>query len=92
MTITDPRQKALVYIMPVMFTLLFNSFPSGLNLYYFMFNLLSIAQQQYMNKFTPAIELQPVKDTGKKSWMQRLMQQAEENAKDRRKRMAKGKF
>ncbi|MBM4176143.1 MAG: membrane protein insertase YidC [Ignavibacteria bacterium] len=92
MTITDPRQKAMVYIMPVMFTLLFNSFPSGLNLYYFMFNLFSIAQQQYMNKFTPAIELQPVKDTGKKSWMQRLMQQAEENAKDRRKRMAKGKF
>jgi YidC/Oxa1 family membrane protein insertase len=92
MTITDPRQKAMVYIMPVLFTLLFNSFPSGLNLYYFMFNLFSIAHQQYMNKFTPAIELQPVKDTGKKSFMQRLMQQAEENAKERRKRMAKGKF
>ena len=31
MTITDPKQKALVYIMPVMLTLLFFSFPAGLN-------------------------------------------------------------
>lgn len=92
MTVTDPRQKAMVYIMPVMFTLLFNSFPSGLNLYYFMFNLFSIAQQQYMNKFTPALELQPVKETGKKSFMQKLTERAEESSKERRKRMAKGKY
>lgn len=92
MTVTDPRQKAMIYIMPVMFTLLFNSFPSGLNLYYFMFNLFSIAQQQYMNKFTPALELQPVKETGKKSFMQKLTARAEESSKERRKRMAKGKY
>ncbi|MCI0707388.1 MAG: membrane protein insertase YidC [Ignavibacteriae bacterium] len=49
-SIKDPRQKAMVYVMPVMFTLLFNSFPSGLNLYYFVFNVLSIAQQMYINK------------------------------------------
>ncbi|HEX9614345.1 MAG TPA: membrane protein insertase YidC, partial [Bacteroidota bacterium] len=50
MTVKDPRQKAMVWMMPVMMTLLFNSFPSGLNLYYFVFNLLSIAQQMYINK------------------------------------------
>ena len=51
MTVTDPRQKAMVWMMPIMMTLLFNSFPSGLNLYYFVFNLLQIGQQAWMNKF-----------------------------------------
>jgi len=72
--------------------LLFNSFPSGLNLYYFMFNLFSIAQQYYINKFSPQIELKPVDRKSKKGFMQKLMEQAEQNAKERRKRMAKGKF
>ena len=36
--------------MPIMMTLLFNSLPSGLNLYYFVFNVLSIVQQSYVNK------------------------------------------
>ncbi|MFQ5649481.1 MAG: membrane protein insertase YidC [bacterium] len=46
MTITDQKQKALVYFMPIFLTLLFNSFPSGLNLYYALFNLLSIMQEK----------------------------------------------
>jgi YidC/Oxa1 family membrane protein insertase len=50
MSVKDPRQKAMVWMMPVMMTLLFNSFPAGLNLYYFVFNLLSIGQQMYINK------------------------------------------
>lgn len=50
MTVKDPRQKMMVWMMPILFTLLFNSFPSGLNLYYFVFNLLSIGQQFYINK------------------------------------------
>ncbi len=50
MTVTDPRQKAMIYMMPVMMTLLFNSLPSGLNLYYFIFNLLSIGQQMIFNR------------------------------------------
>jgi YidC/Oxa1 family membrane protein insertase len=49
MSVTDPQQKALVYIMPVMLTLLFFSFPAGLNLYYLMFNVFSLADQ-YWNK------------------------------------------
>ncbi|MEX1140093.1 MAG: membrane protein insertase YidC [Bacteroidota bacterium] len=50
MSVKDPRQKAMVWMMPVMMTLLFNGFPAGLNLYYFVFNLLSIGQQMYINK------------------------------------------
>jgi len=48
LTVTDPKQKAMVYFMPIFLTLLFNSFPSGLNLYYALFNLLSIIQQKYL--------------------------------------------
>lgn len=50
MSVKDPRQKMMVWLMPVMLTLLFNSFPSGLNLYYFVFNLLSIGQQVWINR------------------------------------------
>jgi len=50
MTIKDPRQKAMVWMMPIMMTLLFNGFPSGLNLYYFVFNVLSIGQQVMINR------------------------------------------
>ena len=50
MTVKDPRQKAMVWMMPVMMTLLFNGFPSGLNLYYFVFNVLSIGQQVMINR------------------------------------------
>ncbi|CAN5629218.1 membrane protein insertase YidC [soil metagenome] len=50
MSVTDPSQKALVYVMPVMLTLLFYSFPSGLNLYYLVFNVLSIGQQYYTTR------------------------------------------
>ncbi len=73
MTVTDPRQKAMVWMMPIMMTLLFNSLPSGLNLYYFVFNLLSIGQQIWMNKTQPDEPLRKV-DPKKKSggWMSRI--------------------
>jgi len=45
-TATDPNQKMIVYFMPIFLTLLFNSFPSGLTLYYTLFNVLSIAQMK----------------------------------------------
>jgi YidC/Oxa1 family membrane protein insertase len=50
MSVKDPRQKMMVWMMPILMTLMFNSFPAGLNLYYFVFNLLSIAQQAWINK------------------------------------------
>jgi YidC/Oxa1 family membrane protein insertase len=67
MSVKDPKQKMMVWMMPVMMTLLFNSFPSGLNLYYFMFNLLSIVQQTYVNKKhagDPLRKVDPKKSSG----------------------------
>ena len=40
------QQKIMQYFMMAFFFLLFNSFPSGLNLYYTLFNVLTIAQQK----------------------------------------------
>jgi YidC/Oxa1 family membrane protein insertase len=63
MTIKDPKQMAMVYLMPIMMTLLFTTLPAGLNLYYFMFNLLSIIEQYFVThrkKGTP--EVGTVKD------------------------------
>lgn len=53
MTNKDPKQKAMVYMMPIIMTLAFNSFPSGLNLYYTLFNVWSILQQKYMPTAAP---------------------------------------
>lgn len=80
MTVKDPSQKAMVYVMPIMFTVLFMGFPSGLNLYYLMFNLLSIIQQYAINKPKAGeAELKPVPANKKKKsgWMQRMMEAAE---------------
>jgi YidC/Oxa1 family membrane protein insertase len=41
------QQKIMMYFMNVFFLFLFYTFPSGLNLYYSVFNLLSIVQQKY---------------------------------------------
>lgn len=87
MTMKDPKQAALVYIMPVMLTILFMTFPSGLNLYYFMFNLFSIAQQYYINHSAGEVELVPVANPNKKKgFMHRLMEQAEQQAKQQKRK------
>lgn len=66
MTVKDPRQKAMVWMMPVMMTLLFNGFPSGLNLYYFVFNVLSIGQQIMINRQAGEEPLRKVEPKKKK--------------------------
>ncbi len=50
MTITDPKQKSMMYIMPVFMLFIFYSLPSGLNLYYTVFNLLSMVQTYMIKK------------------------------------------
>ena len=42
------QQKMMMYFMNVFFLFLFYTFPSGLNLYYSVFNILSIVQQKYL--------------------------------------------
>jgi len=64
MSVKDPKQQAMVYVMPVMLTLIFMSLPAGLNLYYFVFNLLSIVEQYFVThrkkKNEPAVnEVKP---------------------------------
>jgi len=47
------QQKFMSYFMTGFFVLLFNGFPSGLNLYYTLFNVLTILQQKYL---TPSVD------------------------------------
>jgi YidC/Oxa1 family membrane protein insertase len=46
----DPSQQKMMMIMPLAFSFIFLSLPSGLTLYYFASNLLGIAQQVVLNK------------------------------------------
>jgi YidC/Oxa1 family membrane protein insertase len=46
----NPQMKMMLYIMPVMMTVLFARFPSGLNLYYTVSNMVSVPQQWFLAK------------------------------------------
>jgi YidC/Oxa1 family membrane protein insertase len=46
----DPQQRQMMMWMSVMFIFLFYQFPSGLVLYWFVSNLLGIAQQYWVNR------------------------------------------
>ena len=49
-TAMDPQQAKMMLIMPIVFTFLFLNFPSGLVIYWLVNNILSIAQQYYIQK------------------------------------------
>ena len=49
-TMGDPRQAKMMMLMPIIFTFLFLSFPSGLVLYWLVTNMLTIGQQYLINK------------------------------------------
>jgi YidC/Oxa1 family membrane protein insertase len=51
-TTADPMQAKIFMFMPVIFTFLFLNFPSGLVIYWLVNNLLTIAQQFYINRRT----------------------------------------
>ncbi len=58
MMITDPKQKFTVYFMPFFMVLIFNSLPSGLTLYYTLFNVWTYLQQLWLKKqgvISPAV-------------------------------------
>ena len=46
----DPKQQKIMLMMPIMFTFIFLNFSSGLVLYWLVNNIMSIAQQIYINK------------------------------------------
>lgn len=49
-TPTEPVQEMMMKIMPLMFLFMFSRFPAGLLIYWTWNNILSIAQQYYINK------------------------------------------
>lgn len=50
LTVTDPKQKMMAYMMPIMFLFFFYKVSAGLNLYYLIFNLVTIAQELIVKK------------------------------------------
>jgi YidC/Oxa1 family membrane protein insertase len=50
MTIKDPNQKMMIYLMPVFMLVIFNNFPAGLVLYWTFSNALGILQQYILEK------------------------------------------
>jgi len=75
MTVTDPKQKVMMYLMPVIFTFMFYGFPSGLTLYYSLFNIMSLIQQKYFTDTKP-IELKKKPATKTSRWKKLSLNQA----------------
>ncbi|QCI23068.1 membrane protein insertase YidC [Buchnera aphidicola] len=55
-SISDPIQKKVMHIVPIIFSIFFLWFPSGLVLYYIISNLVTIAQQKYISDHFKNIE------------------------------------
>ncbi len=50
-TVTNPQMKWMMYLMPIVFLGVFNSYSSGLSYYYFLANTISIGQQYLFKAF-----------------------------------------
>jgi len=50
LTIRDPKQKMMVYLLPAIFFFFFFQMPSGLVLYWTLFNLFSVIEQYWVKK------------------------------------------
>jgi YidC/Oxa1 family membrane protein insertase len=91
-TITDPRQKQMAYIMPIVFIFMFNNLPSGVGLYYFMFNIFGLAQQFYLTKIATPPTLEELKAAPKKSGgLMGRLQEMEKQQREVRKQQYAGK-
>ena len=81
---TMPGMKTMMYIMPVMFLFLLNSYSSGLSYYYFLANVITIGQTYVVrgmvdeNKIRAQILLNKKKNPTKSKFQQRLEQMAKE--------------
>jgi YidC/Oxa1 family membrane protein insertase len=69
-TVGDPRQAKLMLLMPVIFTVMFLEFPTGLVLYWLVNNVLSIAQQHLIDraaarKATPVVDAKAAREAPK---------------------------
>ena len=60
------NMKILSYIMPLMFMFVLNSFPAGLTFYYFVSNVVTIAQQLLIKKFVNEDKIRTILDENRK--------------------------
>jgi YidC/Oxa1 family membrane protein insertase len=51
-SVGDPNQRKMMMMMPVVFTVLFVTFPAGLTIYWLVNNILTIGQQYIINRMT----------------------------------------
>lgn len=89
------QMKIMQYVMPIMLLFMFNKQPAALSYYYFLFNVLTLAQNWFIQKFIvdeAQIRLQieenkkkPVKRSAFQEKMQDMMKQQQEQQKMRKK-------
>ena len=80
-----PGMKSMMYIMPVMFMFMFNSFPAALTYYYLLTNIISIAQNEIMRRMIDeeALLKQLTNNKAKPVQKSKFQQRMEEMAKKR---------
>jgi len=64
-TVTGPM-KSMGYVMPVVFMFILNSFSAGLSFYYFVSNILGIAQQAIIRRFVDESKITAIMEENKK--------------------------
>nr|WP_295928452.1 membrane protein insertase YidC [uncultured Dyadobacter sp.] len=60
------NMKALGYVMPLMFMFVLNSFPAGLTFYYFVSNIVTIAQQLLIKRFVNEDKIRNILEENRK--------------------------
>jgi YidC/Oxa1 family membrane protein insertase len=60
------NMKMLSYMMPIMFMFVLNSFPAGLTFYYFVSNVVTIAQQLTIRKFVNEDKIKAILEENRK--------------------------
>lgn len=60
------NMKALGYVMPLMFMFILNSFPAGLTFYYFVSNIVTIAQQLLIKRFVNEDKIKNILEDNRK--------------------------
>jgi YidC/Oxa1 family membrane protein insertase len=91
-TIQGPM-KSLQYVMPVMFMFILNNLPAGLTYYYFVANVVSIAQQVVIRRFVDEDKIKALLEENKlknkdkkKSKFQQRLEDALKNAEEAKKK------
>lgn len=82
---TNPQMKWMMYLMPIIFLGVFNSYSAGLSYYYFLANMISIGQQYLFRSFVNEDEIhRKIQENKKKpAKKSKFQQRLEKMAKDR---------